>query len=60
MYANKRLCDLRQVESVSELLCMNANKSVLVYDRLIQFATAKLRNILLRQSAVSETILNWP
>ena len=30
---------LKRVESVSELLCINANETVLIYDRLIHFTT---------------------
>ena len=39
MYANRRLCDFRGESSLLANYCINVNKSVLIYDRLIHFAT---------------------
>ena len=39
VYANWRLCDFRGESSLLANYCTNANKSVLIYDRLIHFAT---------------------
>ena len=51
VYANRRLCDFRGESSLLANYCTNANKSVLIYDRLIHFATAVTKTVGLGQDS---------